>query len=475
MYAAVSHLLFKGRKERVMPESEVQCVYGYSRFGKTEPFAMSWYTAFRLRQFTLGSLWVLPLVGALIGVVLGSGLVLTDQSVHLPSYWTYSASTASTVLSAIVGAMAALTGFVITVTVLVVQMATGMFSARYMRLWYRDGVLKALLALLVGTLAFSFALLRRVENNLVPNLGVSIAGFLVLCSLLLFLIFFDRFLHRLRPVAVAVLVASYAHRDFERYAAALAAVRDVFFGVWEAAGREPALVIRSAKPGAIQALNVRGLGGWAREHECLVVICHQIGDFVPAGAKLIEIYGDATVSARAGNRLRKMIILGDERTIEQDPAFAIRIIVDIADKALSPAINDPTTAVQAINHLSDVLRRIGTTDFSRSRWRADDARQAAVVIPARSWEEYLMLGLTEVREYGSTSIQVMRRMRAMLEELRDAVRPEHRPAVEEELARLDMTVARTFANSVDLDRANTADPQGIGGRAEPPGHSRTTP
>ena len=89
---------------------------------------------------------MLPLVGGLIGVVLGSGLVLTDQSVHLPSYWTYSASTASTVLSAIVGAMAALTGFVITVTVLVVQMATGMFSARYMRLWYRDGVLKALLA-----------------------------------------------------------------------------------------------------------------------------------------------------------------------------------------------------------------------------------------------------------------------------------------------------------------------------------------
>ena len=150
-------------------------------------------------------------------------------------------------------------------------------------------------------------------------------------------------------------------------------------------------------------------------------------------------------------------------------------MVDIADKALSPAINDPTTAVQALNHLSDVLRRIGTTDFSQSRWRADDARHAAVVIPARSWEEYLMLGLTEVREYGSTSIQVMRRMRAMLEELRDAVRPEHRPAVEEELARLDMTVAGSFANSVDLDRANTADPQGIGGRAEPPGHSRTTP
>jgi uncharacterized membrane protein len=84
-----------------------------------------------------------------------------------------------------------------------------------------------------------------------------------------------------------------------------------------------------------------------------------------------------------------------------------------------------------------------------------------VVIPARSWEDYLALGVTEIREYGSKAIQVMRRMRAMLEELRDEVRPEHRAAVQEELARLDVTVTRTFADSVDLDRANTADPQGM--------------
>ena len=160
---------------------------------------------------------------------------------------------------------------------------------------------------------------------------------------------------------------------------------------------------------------------------------------------------------------------GDERTIEQDPAFTVRIIVDIADKALSPTINDPTTAVQALDHLSDVLRLIGTTNLARSRWRADNPARTGLVIPARGWEDYLTLGVTEIREYGSTSIQVMRRMRAMLEELRDEVRTEHRPAVEEELARPHTTVARTFADSVDLDRANTADPQGIGGRTAPPG------
>jgi len=172
------------------------------------------------------------------------------------------------------------------------------------------------------------------------------------------------------------------------------------------------------------------------EHRCLVALSHRVGDFVPAGATLIETYGGAASGLRAEGKLRNMIVLGDERTIGQDPAFAIRIIVDIADKALSPAINDPTTAIQALDHLSDVLRLIGTTDLAPSPWRGDSAIRAGLVIPARGWEDYLTLGVTEIREYGSTSIQVM------LEELRDEVRTEHRPAAEEELARLKMTVAR---------------------------------
>jgi uncharacterized membrane protein len=425
---------------------------------------MNWSTAFRLREFLRGSLWVLPLIGGVLGVLLGSGLIAVDQSLQLPAYWTYTSSTASTVLAAIVGAMVALTGFVVTVTVLVVQMATGTFSARYMRLWYRDRLLKMVLALLIGTLSYSFTLLRRVGTDFVPNVGVTVAGFLVVSSLLLFVIFLDRFLHRLRPVAVCVLVANYAHRDFGRYTGRLEAAPDVFTGVFEPAGATPTLVIRSAKPGAVQALNVAGLAAWARQQECLVVICHRVGDFVPAGARLIETYGGSEVLAHMEDRLRRMIVLGTERTIEQDPAFAIRIIVDVAERALSPAINDPTTAVQALDHLSDVLRLVGTIDLSRSSWRPDPAIRTGLVIPSPQWEDYLTLAVTEIREYGCNAIQVMRRMRAMLEELREEVHPENRPAVDDELARLEATVTRSFAGSVDLDRANTADPQGIGGR-----------
>jgi uncharacterized membrane protein len=334
-----------------------------------------------------------------------------------------------------------------------------------MRIWYRDRMLKAVLALLVGTLAFSFMLLRRVEENFVPNLGTSLAGLLLIVSLLVFLIFLDRFLHRLRPVAVASLVSGYVRRDFVARETRLAAQPDVFWGTVQDRAAPASVVARSARAGAIQAVNVEGLVTWAREQRRLVVMRHRIGDFVPAGAVLIEAYGDSDTNAGDDEALRRMVALGDERTIEQDPSFAIRIMVDVATKALSAAVNDPTTAVQVIDHLGEVLRVIGGMDLSRSQWTGEHEASVGLVFPIRSWQEYLTLATTEIRCYGASAIQVMRRMRALLEELRAEVREEHRPAIDDELARLDATVERSFADSVDIDRARVADPQGIGGRS----------
>jgi uncharacterized membrane protein len=426
---------------------------------------MSWERRFRIGQYLRGSLWVLPLAGGVLGVLAGSGIQLLDKSLSLPHGLTYSSSTASTLLTTIVGASAALTGFVVTVTVLVVQMATGTFSARYMRIWYRDRMLKTVLALLVGTLAFSFTLLRRVESNFVPSLGTSIAGVLLIVSLLVFLIFLDRVLHRLRPVAVAALVSHYVRRDFGPHERRLVAEPDVFCGTVEDSMEAAAVVARSARAGAIQAMHIEGLVAWAREHRRLVVVRHRIGDFVPAGAVLIEAFGGPEAGADEAEALRGMVALGDERTIEQDPSFAIRIMVDIAIKALSAAINDPTTAIQVMNHLAEVLRLIGSVDLSHSRWTADDETSIGLVFPIRSWEDYLTLSTTEIRSYGADSVQVMRRMRALLDELHEEVLEEHRPAINEELSRLDATIARSFAESVDIDRARIADPQGIGGRS----------
>jgi uncharacterized membrane protein len=324
-----------------------------------------------------------------------------------------------------------------------------------MRLWYRDGMLKATLAVMIGTLVLAFSLLRRTEENFVPDIGVSVCGVLITVSLLLFILFLDRFVHRLRPVAVTALVAEAGQQSFHE-AIALAARDDISFRRYEAAA-EPALAVRAPYAGSIQAIDPDGLVRWATESGTDVVIARSVGDFVPKGAALMHVYGRLERLDAAELELQGLVALGEERTIEQDVAFAIRIMVDIAIRALSPAVNDPTTAVQVLDHMGETLRVVGSADLGHT---PDD--RARVYMHSRRWKDFLELAVTEIREYGASSIQVMRRMRAMLEELHATVTPEHRAAVEEELRRLDAAVEQHWTTSVDRDRAAVADGQGIG-------------
>ena len=421
-----------------------------------------WAPDFKTRQYLKGSLWFLPLLGGITGAVLGLLEPVLTRRIAVPESLEYSAATASVLLASIVGATAALTGFVVTVSVLVVQMATSNFSARYMRLWYRDKILQILLAMLVGTFTFSFTLLAGVEEGSVPNAGVTVTGLLMAADMFLFLFFLDRFVHRLRPVAVAALVAAGGRHAFESVVRASRRpdAPEIVTELPELPG-EPTFVVRARSAGSIQALDVSRLGAYARQRGCTVVLDRTVGDFIPAGTAVIRVYGAEPGADRDEPRLRRMFVLGVERTIEQDPAFAVRIMVDIAIKALSPAVNDPTTAVQVINHLGDLLRRIGSTDF-RTPTPASPAA-GRVLIAARTWEQYLALGVTEIRAYGASSVQVARRLRAMLEGLHGAVLPEHRPAVEDELERLEAAVALALGSSPDRDRAGEPDRQGLGG------------
>ena len=424
---------------------------------------MSWHRRFRAGQFMRGSIWLIPVLGGLVGSLLGLAAAETSSHTTLPEGLTYSAGTAQVVLAAVVSASVGLTGFVVTVAVLIVQMATGTFSARYMRIFYRDRLLKVVLAVLVGTLTFSYSLLRRIEESSVPSLGVTLAGFCLAAGVLLFLVFLNRAIHRLRPVAVAALVAQAGRQSFEdTVREATGPDAPVYLPDRYVGTTPPARVVRSTSAGAVQALDLHGLAGFAREVDCLVVVRPVVGDFVPDGAPLFEIHGPDVVDVAVANRLRSMVILGVERTIEQDPTFAIRVMVDIAIRALSPAVNDPTTAVQVLDHLGDTLRLLGTVALPPAIVDVD-VPVPGVVVRTRRWEDVVELAFTEIRQYGGSSVQVVRRLRALLEDLREQVKPEYHTAVDAELRRLDATVDEYWSRSVDLDLARLADGQGIGG------------
>jgi uncharacterized membrane protein len=159
---------------------------------------------------------------------------------------------------------------------------------------------------------------------------------------------------------------------------------------------------------------------------------------------------------------------GMERTVEQDPGFAVRILVDIAIRALSPAVNDPTTAVQVLNHLETLLEALSTAPLPGTYSLDDATGRHRGLIPGRRWEDYLELALTEIREYSATSTQVICRLAALLDALAGSVSPARQGAVDRQRALLDNSVDQSFPKPADRARARHPDRQGIGGRRTAP-------
>ncbi|MCU0257485.1 MAG: DUF2254 domain-containing protein, partial [Solirubrobacteraceae bacterium] len=218
-------------------------------------------------------------------------------------------------------------------------------------------------------------------------------------------------------------------------------------------------------PGVLSAIDRGRLVRAATAADVVVEVAVGVGSYVPSGGALFRIHG--TSDRLDAHEVRRAAILAEERTITQDPAFAIRAIVDTALRALSPAVNDPTTAVQALDGLESLLMDLAGRDLRGRGAVADSHGHLRLTHPLPTWPELLDLSLTEIRHYGADAPQIPRRMRALLEDLL-AESPEARHAeLRAQLARLDAAIDRAYADPVERAHARQADPLGIGTRALP--------
>ena len=157
-----------------------------------------------------------------------------------------------------------------------------------------------------------------------------------------------------------------------------------------------------------------------------------------------------------------MVAVGAERTLEQDPVFAFRVIVDSAKRALSPAVNDPTTAVLAIDQLEPLLQFVGSRQLDPGMVY-DRNNNLRLIIPVPGWEDYVSLAVSEIRLYGASSIQVPRRLLAMLEYLIETLPASRAKSLRQEMQLLGKAVKREFVDAADRERVTTGDRQGVGG------------
>jgi uncharacterized membrane protein len=218
-------------------------------------------------------------------------------------------------------------------------------------------------------------------------------------------------------------------------------------------------LVHAGRPLVIQAVDIGALIAQARQADAVIEVLSAVGDTVLELTPLLRVRGARQPLAEGA--LAESIEAGDERTFRQDPKYAIRLLVDIAIKALSPAVNDPTTAVQALDQIEDLLLRLGRRDLDIRAFH-DDAGRLRLVVPFPTWDDFLLLALDEIRAYGASSVQVMRRMMALIKNLTELLPAARIPALERWERRLQSTIARSFADLDEKKDAAVADRQGLG-------------
>ncbi len=384
-------------------------------------------------------IWVVPALSAAaaaLGALIVVGIEQGTGSLRLPVE--IDAGSARSLLSAVSSAMISFTGLVFSVTMLVLQLASSQLSPRVMRTFLRDRFNQSVLGLFVATFVFALLTLATVTSDFVPQLGVVVTVVLVLAAVFAFVAYIDHMAHAIRPTSVIRSIAAETREAIDRNYDELTTDGERPPVLGDGVDADPdAPTIRWAQDsGYIQAIDEQRLLEYAGSGLTLE-LTHGLGEYLVRDAPIVRSHGAADVSDTiAGEGLGDAIRVGPERTMSQDPAFGFRQLVDVALRALSPSLNDPTTANQVIDQLHDLLRHLLTRDICSPRLVRADGR-VAIVIPAPDWDAFVHAAIDEIHDASASLPQVRARLRSVLEALAQDVEPSRLPAIRRALTAFD--------------------------------------
>ncbi len=406
-------------------------------------------------------LWPIPTAAVVLAFILGIALPSLDKAVaeRMPGWLTSlifggDAGAARTVLNAISSSLITVTSLTFSLTVVTLQLASSQFSPRLLRTFTQDQFVQRILALFLATFTFSLTVLRIVRSPeqstdpFVPRISVSFAFVLALASvvgLVLFLAHLARIirvetmLDHVHDDTSATLSSNLNRLDSDETADANAG----HLSVPTTADR-----LWVAKSGFLNTLDHSDLVKAAKKADVMIWIDNQFGDFIIEGTPVGSVWrtdgsridDETRENVRAG--VRGSVYVGRERTAAQDVSYGLRQLTDVALKALSPGINDPTTAVHAMGHIAAVLTELQQYQLGPLVLR-DNADFARVVLNRPTFAMYLDWAINQIRHYGKSDPAVVARLYNLLLELAWNARDGDRAAIGDQLGRLDDTIEAT--------------------------------
>jgi uncharacterized membrane protein len=342
-----------------------------------------------------------------------------------------------------------------------VQLAMGQFSPRVVQRILRDKPSQVAIGVFVATFAHAMLAMREVnfeQGGSVPGLAIVVAYVLVFVSIVVLVMYVHHIGQSLRVSALIELVGTDTRKVLDR----------LYPDKGTEAEPEPdgVRVVSASRSGVVIRISHDRLVDMATHAGCTLELVPALGEFVPAGAPLFRVHG--TSDMLRDEQVAGGIVLGLERTLDQDAAYGLRLLVDIAERSLSDsAFQDPTTAVQAIDRLHDCLRHLARRPLSDGKHR-DERGTVRLTVQSMDWAAYVHLAFDEIRLAGARSPQITRRLEAALHDLLSLAPAERRAVLEQQLDLLETCVTETTRDERDTAFALEPDPQGIGDNAGAP-------
>lgn len=400
-------------------------------------------------------LWFVPLACVLAGVGLSLGTIAIDKAFDyelVPRSISGGPDAAVEILGTVAASMVSLAALVLTITMVVVQLAMGQFSPRIVQRILEDKPSQLAIGIFVGTFAHAILALREVQTEgegVVPGMAVVAAFVLVIISIMVLVWYVHHIGRSLRVAALIELVGTDTRK-----------LLDDLYPDHGAIPRFRRPTVCAERSGVITRIDYKVLVRIAEAGDCVLTLLPALGEFVPAGAPLFEISGE--IERVDVNGAIHAIHVGLERTLDQDMAYGLRMLVDIAERSLSDGpFLDPTTAVQAIDRLYDCLRQLAPRPFPDGCHR-DEKGTVRLVTQSMSWEDYVHLAFNEIRIAGAGSPQIVRRLRAALEDLLTVAPPERKHSLQEQLCLLRSGSHEEISEASDRSHFLQADRSGIG-------------
>ncbi len=435
---------------------------GMSDRGYRPPRALS-----PLREHLRETFWFAPTLTLVCAVVLWFIASALDEQIvaYLQDEQAYDeikdlvsiAEDTKTIVVTISSAMMTFIGVVFSISLVAVQMASGQLTPRVVRIFVRSRISKLTLSVFLATFVFSLLVLSSYESTADPRRVVSVpflqsllTAVLVGLSLLLFIAYVSA---TLRLMQVGPVVDRITRDSFH-------VLRRMPVGEpnEDALPAETGQIPHEGRAGVLRDVNVARLVRAARNQGAVLRLIPRLGDFVVPGTPVLAVHGGTAPPRRA---LRYTVSVGVERTLHQDLAFGLRQLSDIALRALSPAVNDPTTAVQCLDRIVEFLAAVAGLPLGTVHHR-DRKGVVRLVQDVPGWADLVDLGFEEIRRCATDSPQVTRRLLAGIDDLVVLAGPERQGPLIRHRVLLVQAVERTVPEAAEREFALLPDRQGIG-------------